>query len=306
MRASRSRTRDATNLLTSTADEVALVIASAIGTARDLLCLALTSRRFSLKCIVSGGGGGGPAAALELLSIVQEVARRWMAGRPEQERGWAPRRGLESWLGLMHEVGLLRLPLAFGRAHASITLSENGGLATTTGDDIVDHWPAASKAVMRSGRHFAQLTVVRGDGEATWEGDVCDLMFGLIQPSYEVEGAGEAYGADGHCFYYANSGSLLPDFNDWEGMRSAQEGDRVGLLLDLDQEYDSLPERGAAWGDGRRGAERRVLMGDRVGMVGRRSAHRVHASASVADGRRDRCSQGVAASQCLRVHGGPL
>ena len=36
----------------------------------------------------------------------------------------------ESWLCLMHEVGVLRVPLAFGRAHGGITLSENGALAT--------------------------------------------------------------------------------------------------------------------------------------------------------------------------------
>ena len=35
-----------------------------------------------------------------------------------------PRLGIESWLGLMDEVGLLRLPLAFGRTHVDFTLSD--------------------------------------------------------------------------------------------------------------------------------------------------------------------------------------
>ena len=57
-----------------------------------------------------------------MMSIPEEVGRRWLAGCSEQERGWVPRRECEnwlglmvSWLGLMHEVELLRLPLVFGR-----------------------------------------------------------------------------------------------------------------------------------------------------------------------------------------------
>ena len=65
-----------------------------------------------------------------MLSLVEEAARLWVAGCSEQERGWVPRRGLESWLRLMHEVGVLRVPLVFGRAHADFTLSEGGAVAT--------------------------------------------------------------------------------------------------------------------------------------------------------------------------------
>ena len=61
MRASRSRTREHTNLLTATPDEAALAIACFLITARDLLSLRLTCRRFDIKCIASGGGGPGRA-----------------------------------------------------------------------------------------------------------------------------------------------------------------------------------------------------------------------------------------------------
>ena len=47
MRASRSRTRERTNLLASTPDEAALAIACFLITARDLLSLQLTNKRFS-------------------------------------------------------------------------------------------------------------------------------------------------------------------------------------------------------------------------------------------------------------------
>ena len=142
-------------------DDTLLHIASFLPTARDLLRLQLTNRRFAAKIIAApsvsaGGGGTGPGAAPERLSIVEEAARQWVAGYSEQERGWVPRRGLEtlSWLRLMHEVEVLQLPLAFGRAHATITLSENGAVATKSVPQD-GHRAAASKVVAAPGIDFA-------------------------------------------------------------------------------------------------------------------------------------------------------
>ena len=139
-----------TGLLTMT-DDLLIHIASMLTAPTDLVRLQLTCPRFADKVCGSS----------EMLSIPEEAARLWLEGCSEQERGWAPRRGLESWLRLMHEVGVLRLPLAFGRAHAEITLSENGALATKNAM-VARCRSAASKAVMRSGRHSAQFTVVEG------------------------------------------------------------------------------------------------------------------------------------------------
>jgi len=120
-----------------------------------------------------------------MLSLAEEAARRCVAACSEQERGWVPRRGLESWLGLMHEVEVLRLPLAFGRAHADMTfksLSENGALATRTAGGGYAWRSAASKVAMRSGRHFAQFTMVE-DGYP---------MFGVVRPGWGVEATASA------------------------------------------------------------------------------------------------------------------
>ena len=178
MRASRSRTRDATNLLTSTPDKVAIAIACFLLTARDLLCLRLSCRRFNIKCIV--GGGGAAAAAPEMLCIVDDAARRWVAGCSEQERGWVPCRELESWLCLIQrfvtKVAVLRAPLAFGRAHGDFTLSAGGAVATRGVDN--DWCAAASKVEMRSGRHFALFTVVQGQ----------DMFFRVLRPGWDVKG----------------------------------------------------------------------------------------------------------------------
>ena len=118
-------------------DDTLLNIAHFLPNATDLLCLMLSCPRFAAKIIatapiISGGpssaaasgvAGERAAAAPEMLSIAEETARLWLASSSEQERGWVPRRELESWLGLMEEVGMLRVPLAFGRAHGNFTLS---------------------------------------------------------------------------------------------------------------------------------------------------------------------------------------
>eukprot|EP01046_Picozoa_sp_COSAG06_P051219 COSAG06_NODE_8307_length_2207_cov_4.807400_1_plen_290_part_00 len=232
--ATRRAVRNATNLLTATPDEAALIIACALTNPRDLLALAAACRRFFIKCIAApppprGTASGGAVAAqqAEMWPIVEEAGRRWIATCTDEERGWVPRRGRESWLGLMWEVESLRRGAVFGRSHALITLSEGGAQATRNGYDG-GHCTAASKAVMRAGRHYAQFTVVSG---------IC-MFFGVIRPGWDVEGAKDAEHVDGHCFYYTGNGYRFPGYgyHDWEGMQRAEkEGDRIGLLLDLDQ-----------------------------------------------------------------------
>jgi hypothetical protein len=142
----------------------------------------------------------------------------------------------ESWLGLMWEVEVLRRGAVFGRSHAEMTLSEGGALATKTEDGgyrrsaastiimRAGFITAASKAVMRAGRHYAQFTGASG-------------TFGVIRPGWDVEGGqATAHHADGHCFYFTRDGRRMPGYHNWEGRQHAREqGDRIGLLLDLDQ-----------------------------------------------------------------------
>ena len=205
-------------------------------------CEKGTEGRFAIMCIApppAAAAGGNTAAAVvaveqqqqqqaERWSIVQEAARRRLMKCIAQERGWVPRRGRESWLGLMWEVESLRRGAVFGRSHAHITLSEGGSVATRNGHDG-EHRTAASKAVMRAGRHYAQFTTVITS--------ILDTMsFGVIRPGWDVEGGEDAPNVDGHCFYATGSGHCYPGYRDWEGMqRAMEEGDRVGLLLDLDQ-----------------------------------------------------------------------
>eukprot|EP01046_Picozoa_sp_COSAG06_P031514 COSAG06_NODE_3074_length_5891_cov_6.288847_1_plen_302_part_00 len=223
-------------VLDAATDDTLLAIAIALPTAADLLRLALICRaaaqRFyftatSATSYRSGGTAAAAAAAAqqtETWSIIQEAARQWITTCTDQEQGWVPRRGRESWLGLMWEVESLRRGAVFGRSHGVITVSEGGSLATMAYDG--KYRTAASKAVMRAGRHYTQFTMVRGGL----------MYFGVIRPGWDVEGGAGAHGGYGHCFYSTFDGMRFPGRYDWEGMQRAKEvGDRIGLLLDLDQ-----------------------------------------------------------------------
>ena len=113
-----------TGLLTMT-DDLLIHIASMLTAPTDLVRLQLTCPRFADKVCGSS----------EMLSIPEEAARRWVAGCSEQERGWVPRRGLESWLGLMHEVGCFGCRWRSVGRMPRFTLSENGAVATRGVDD---------------------------------------------------------------------------------------------------------------------------------------------------------------------------
>jgi hypothetical protein len=232
--ATRRATRDATNLLTATPDEAAIIIACALTDPTDLLHLAAACRRFFTKCIAAPShrtacASGSAAEATEMWSIAEERGRRWIATCTDQERGWVPRCGRESWLGLMWEVESLRRGVVFGRSHeeshisAGITLSEGSAVTTKAVDDGISR-TAASKAVMRAGCHYAQFTLMSGKF----------MCFGVIRPGWDVEGQDVQHVA-GHCFYDTGYGYRYPGRNDWEGMQDAMEGDRIGMLLDLDQ-----------------------------------------------------------------------
>eukprot|EP01046_Picozoa_sp_COSAG06_P044928 COSAG06_NODE_6132_length_3093_cov_12.694389_2_plen_283_part_00 len=226
-------------VLDAATDDTLLAIAIALPTPADLLRLALTCRAaaqrffFTATSYRSGSAvpSGGTTAATateqqaETWSIIQEAARQWIAACTEQERGWVPRRGRERWLGLMWEVESLRRRSAvFGRSHRTITLSAGGAVATK--GNVWRQSNVASKAVMRAGRHYVQFTVVSG----------YSIYFGVIRPSWDVEGGEYVHNVDGHCFYHTANGTRYPDCRNWEGKQDARKhGDRIGLLLDLDQ-----------------------------------------------------------------------
>jgi hypothetical protein len=244
-------TMSLSDVLDTCTDDVLLAIATALPSAADLLRLALTCRaaaqrfyltatNYSAASSGTSGAGGATAAAhrIDTWCIAEEAARRWIAACSDQERGWVPRRGRESWLGLMWEVQSLRRGAAvFGRSHVTITLSEGGSRATKMvgGTESRYRRTAASKTVMRAGRHYAQFTVACSRRSMP-------INFGAIRPGYDVEtGAANRVHTHGHCLYevfwdLGYTGYHWPAGQDWEEREGVRvKGDRIGMLLDLDQ-----------------------------------------------------------------------
>ena len=243
--------------LTGTPDEVAMCIACCLDSPVDLLRLGVACRQFRLKTVPSppahppgsGVAGDGPAAGVappEMWSVASEVARRWIAARSAQHRGWVPRRPQDCWLGLMAELQRLLWSAVFVRAppwrdavQVAITHSWRPTLAafpecwrlsvaTKNGPSVPGQSvPVATAVAMRAGRHFARFTVMRG----------VDMLFGLVRPGYDVDGGAITEDVDGHCFYDVSNGDLWPGPRSWEGQgwtEGGEEGDAIGMLLDFD------------------------------------------------------------------------
>ena len=123
----------------------------------------------------------------------------------------------EAWLGFAE-------PVKFSRGSPAMKLSADGCEATGSGDG----WCAVvSDVVMRSGKHMVRFTWTR---LGTRHGP----HFGLIRPSCKVE-AGERPEKDDVCFYGTWGGwGYGTASSSWTGMQEAGEGDRIGMLLDLD------------------------------------------------------------------------
>ena len=205
----------------STTDDTLLHIASFLADPEDLLCLQLTNRRFGARRIAPRGNlasgaseDADGAVAAQMLSLVEEAARRWVAGCSEQERGWVSRHRLGSWLGLVREVLLLRLPPAFDQARSSRRLHGYVASAKVTWANVMRSGcfkVAASTRVMRSGRHSVQFTIM-ATGNAFTMPATGAFFFGVTRPDWDARSA---------------------PFS--ERFLTVSPGDRIGMLLDIDQ-----------------------------------------------------------------------
>ena len=99
----------------------------------------------------------------------------------------------------------------------------------------------------------------------------------MIRPGWDVEGGAGAEDVDGHCFYYTANGRRFPGDHDWEGMQAAKEqGDRIGMLLDLDQGSMTVWKNDERLGVMQaEGLTRSALLGGLAWAHGRQRAHRV-------------------------------
>lgn len=128
--------------------------------------------------------------------------------------------------------------LAFARTHARMTFSEGGAVCTKDGGG--HNRSAASDDIMTEGRHYCQFTRIKGK-----------VLIGLTRPEYDVTTETDAHKEEGHSFFACTGGYKYPGGGDWTNMFDTEEGDRVGLLLDLEAgsltlwkvTADELPQR---------------------------------------------------------------
>jgi hypothetical protein len=228
---SSSRRRRQVSLLLHTPDVVALRIVSLLDTAVDLARLGAVCQRYRTKSIVAPIPNGAALLRLPLYlgpvpeawSMTEEAARLRVVALPEPQRSWVPRRGSESWVGLLHELEGLRMPLVFtlGGPHVQFHHRPAGHEAVVVGVVIDDYDSddggadnfecAVCGCSMRAGRHWAEIEV-----------EFEHPLLGVVSRSFDPTGGGEACGST------AGQAAMLRI----DGL--AKEGDRVGALLDLD------------------------------------------------------------------------
>ena len=93
--------------------------------------------------------------------------------------------------------------------------------------------------VMRAGCHYIQFTVDQVPAELPVTRTTRpEAWVGVIRPGWEDRLFGHSY--KGRCFYRTDTGRKVPSAEDgaigsyWEGMQPTENGDRVGLLLNVD------------------------------------------------------------------------
>lgn len=107
------------------------------------------------------------------------------------------------------------------RVHRSLALTSDGSRAH--GDAAFRC--AMGNVVMRRGQHFAEFTIVGGSR----------LVLGVVRPDWDVHGSEQqCHHVAGHAFYSSADGRCFPGNAAWRGAQTARAGDRIGLLIDLD------------------------------------------------------------------------
>ena len=196
----------------------------------DLARLACVSRAFGgeieWRSAADGDGDGTPA----LRSVVEEAACRWVLARPQAAAAAAVRGEGQSWVRYAQHIQ--GWPVRFAAAHKSISLSEDGAVATVLAAHSryapASYRTAAAGSVLRPGRrHRCVFTVLK-------RGHCGTLFVGVVAEGFDVRDAEGAQHADGHCFVRATDGQCFPSDSRarsrWVG--GFGEGDRVELALD--------------------------------------------------------------------------
>ena len=220
-------------------------IASFVGTARELLNLALTCKSF----------GGLPSGWALDWSLAEEVAREAVCSGRNNTEGvhmTLPPRVVGTWLAVLHES---EEPLKFDTLWGNGIEHQDRRKTSVIGKYHLSSTAIASNYVMQSGIHYAEFHIT-GSALVTLVGIVRPLnlspdryasshfnffmrkFFGyFLAARTDTWGSGNVHS----CNYFSAHGKMIwtnwdepVESREWEGMEGCESGDTVGMLLDLD------------------------------------------------------------------------
>ncbi|EJK47890.1 hypothetical protein THAOC_33358, partial [Thalassiosira oceanica] len=221
-------------------------ISSFLGTARELLNLALTCKCF-----------GQPTHATALnWSLMEEVARQSVCSRAtDAEMGFLPRyaSGATTWLSILHRH---EHPLLFDVLIGECIEHLNGDKTTVcaAGGGFSISSAVASRHVMSCGAHFAEFQIT-GSPEigivrpmpsldaGAYQGDFYFIDESRLYPDFLAQRSGNWGNGNVHaCACSSNTGLMIwtswatddAEWEEWDGMESCDDGDTIGMLLNLD------------------------------------------------------------------------
>ncbi|EJK51083.1 hypothetical protein THAOC_29781 [Thalassiosira oceanica] len=221
-------------------------VTSFLGTARELLNLALTCKSFGWHQPVSTPNW----------SLVEEVARQTVCSRATgDEMGCLPQyiRGAATWLSILHRhEHLLMFDVLLGGV---IEHRRNGDKSAVcaTGGDYDRSVAVSSSYVMKSGAHYAEflitgepyIGIVRPmpglDAGAYRNG--FDFFEGRFYTDFLAQrsddwGDSKVHACEFSCYDGEMGWTDWDNFEtdiEWEGRESCRSGDTVGMLLNLDE-----------------------------------------------------------------------
>lgn len=241
-------------------DYIVLRLASSYLCSRDLANLSLTCRRFGSTQNIEG------SQQQEEMSLMEGITRDIInSTQTEEERGALPRKNGQSYIELYSELERLRAPRIFdqliGRAIQDpiCSVGNDGSCIMLLGNKKQNN-TAISSHVMMAGRHYASFTNEGADGY---------MRIGVTRPLKDVntnslpsfDPIGRGYstllrdmfpdralnwgnGNINYCAVMAGSGINNWHYSDWQNVHECLQwqtreqfgkGDKIGLLLDLNE-----------------------------------------------------------------------
>lgn len=216
--------------------ETLLNITRHLNNATDLKALAMTNKIFGLD-----------KQKENKLTIIEQIAREYLLTLSPAELERSPFEGEKSWfnkrwLSRMREIEIYR------NAADCFSLFSNNQLVIKDNSAKVirinhqeEYLPvAATSAVMYDGCHFAQFTV---------ENNM--LYIGVIPSSWYPNQEGNILNDENHCFYFTHTGHCSKYSSrriPWRGMQRTRNGDRIGMMLDFNNNTLSVFRNGIKLG----------------------------------------------------------